>query len=45
MTLMVMDVTWLYSFGGAAINFHPDLKGFEIERLNTHSIGDPFSKP
>jgi hypothetical protein len=35
MTMMVMDKTWIYSFGGATMNFQKDLKNFEIERLDT----------
>ena len=43
MTMMVMDKTWLYSFGGATLDFHHNLTGFEIERLNTHLIGNALS--
>jgi hypothetical protein len=35
MTMMVMDKKWLYSFGGATMNFQTNLTNFEIERLNT----------
>ena len=38
MTIMVMDKTWLYSFGGATINFHHNMTDFEIERLDTEKL-------
>jgi hypothetical protein len=38
MTLMVLDKKWLYSFGGATLNFQNDLTGFEIERLDTEKL-------
>ena len=38
MTMMLLDKTWLYSFGGATYQFRDDLKGFEIERINTSHL-------
>jgi len=38
MTMVVMDKTWIYSFGGATEDFRNgpnNNRGFEIERLNT----------
>ena len=39
MTMMVMDKKWIYSFGGATMNFQKDLTNFEIERLDTEKLG------
>lgn len=38
MTMMLLDKTWLYSFGGATIYFRDDLKNFEIERIDTQKL-------
>lgn len=38
MTMMLLDKTWLYSFGGASIYFRDDLKNFEIERIDTSKL-------
>ena len=38
MTMMRLDQTWLYSFGGASIHFRDDLKDFEIERIDTSKL-------
>lgn len=40
MTMMVLDKTWIYSFGGASlyIDHTGDSNGFEVERLNTRLI-------
>ena len=38
MTMVVLDKTWIYSFGGASSDFNGDPNGFEVERLNTDLI-------
>ena len=40
-TMMVMDKTWIYSFGGASNAFESEQNILEIERLNTADIDDP----
>ena len=40
--MMVLDKTWIYSFGGATNDFNGNPNGFEIERLNTELIEDGF---
>jgi hypothetical protein len=41
MTMMVMDKTWLYSFGGLSDTHGMDTGFFQVERLNTDLIGQP----
>lgn len=38
MTMMVMDQTWIYSFGGASPAFSEVPDGFEVERLDTSTL-------
>lgn len=44
MTMMVMDQTWVYSFGGASPAFQEEPKGFEVERLDTSTLGGQNAK-
>ena len=42
MTMLVIDKTWIYSFGGATGGLvESDVKGLEVERLNTKDVDDP----
>ena len=39
MTMMKLDKTWIYSFGGATNNYNDPSQDLELERLNTQYKG------
>lgn len=42
MTMLVIDTSWLYTFGGSCMNIGLSTN-FTVERLNTDDIGPGYS--